>query len=157
MVSYPQLASIATYKFDSAIFSLKFVVQSCFHFRTWRVRIQIFFFFFFFRVSPKSFLKLRASTRVFYTGEISGRNKVLLVHAQHWVCATDPVSVCALFRQTLARCETALAPKCHFDFEIDNIFLIFHALNFPKSLIFYFLSFKSMEGNSIGNEKMSAG
>ena len=145
MVSYPQLASLATYKFDSAIFRLNLsnslynLVFNSEHGVSEFWFFFFFFFFFFFRVSPKSFLKLRTSTRVFYTGKISGRNKALLVHAQHWVCATDTVSVCALFRQTLARCETALAPKCHF--EIDNIFLIiFHALNFPKSfhiLFFY--------------------
>ena len=78
MVSYPQLASLATYKFDSAIFRLNLsnsLYNLVFIFRTWRVRIRIFFFFFFFflRVAEEfSEVARSRATRVFYTGEIIG-------------------------------------------------------------------------------------
>ena len=71
MASYPQLASLATSEFDSAIFRLNLgnllynVVLISEHGVS-----EFGFFFFFLRVSLKSFLKLRAM-RVFYTGEIT--------------------------------------------------------------------------------------
>ena len=72
----PQLASLATYKFDSAIFRLN-LGNSLYNVHVVFISehgVSEFglLLFFFLRVSPKSFLKLRETraTRVFYTGEI---------------------------------------------------------------------------------------
>ena len=75
MASYPQLASLATYEFDSTIFRLNLgnLLYNVVFISEHGISEFGFFFFFFPRVSLKSVLKLRATrtTRVFYTGEIT--------------------------------------------------------------------------------------
>ena len=69
MASYPQLASLATYEFDSAIFRLNlgnslYNVQ-CFHFWAWRIRIRIIIFIFFARVAEE-FFEVARDTRILH-------------------------------------------------------------------------------------------
>ena len=90
MVSYPQLASLATYEFDSAIFRLNLgLLYNVVFISEQGVSEFWFFFFFFFFCACRRwvFLKLRRATHVFYTGEITGLGMSILgIHFEYISC-----------------------------------------------------------------------